>query len=81
MPRVYLTKQDELNTKLATLIYGTMKVKHITQAQMASVLEISQQAFSKKLKKAKFTFWELVIIFKELELQDDVIISVMRGRG
>lgn len=81
MPRVYLTKQDKLNNKLTALIYGTMKVKHITQTQMAEVLGISQQAFGKKLKKAQFTFSELFMVFEKLELQDEEILSVMRGRG
>ena len=78
MPRVYLTKQDKLNRKLVTLIYGTMKVKHITQTQMAGVLGISQQAFGKKLKNAQFTFSDLVTIFEMLELPDEEILSVMR---
>ena len=81
MPRVYLTKQDELNNKLVALIYGTMKVKHVSQARIARRLGISQPAFSKKLKKGQFTYWELVNIFDELELEDNQILSVMRKRG
>lgn len=81
MPRVYLTKQEKLNEKLATLIYGTMKVKHITQTQMAGFLGISQQAFSKKLKTVQFTFSDLVTIFEVLELPDEDILAVMRERG
>ena len=82
MPKVYLTKQDKLNNRLTVLIYGRMKVKCITQTQMGEALGISQQAFSKKLKKSQFTFQELVIIFEMLELQDDEILSVLReGRG
>ena len=80
MPRVYLTKQEKLNNALVTLIYGTMKVKHITQQQMADRLYISQQAFGKKLKKARFTFEDLVIIFEVLGFTDDQILAVMRER-
>ena len=81
MPRVYLTKQDKLNNRLVSLIYGTMKVKHITQSQMAEKLEISQQAFGKKLKKCQFAFQELTVIFETLETPDEDIIRVMKGEG
>lgn len=78
MPKVYLTRQQELNERLVSLIYGTMKVKHITQAQMAERLGIKQQSFSKKLKRAQFTFSDLFTIFEMLELSDELILSVMR---
>lgn len=80
MPRVYLTKQDQFNRKLVSLIYGTMKVKGITQTMMADKLMISQQAFSKKLKTVQFTYPELVTIFNELELPDEDILTVMKMR-
>ena len=80
MPKVYITRQQELNRRLVSLIYGTMKVKHITQAQMAERLCISQQAFSRKLKNAQFTFQDLFTIFEVLELSDEVILSVMREK-
>ena len=80
MPKVYLTKQDKLSEKLVMLIYGTMKVKHITQKRIADELGISQPAFAIKLKRKQFTFSDLVIIFGFLELPDDEILSVMRER-
>ena len=80
MPKVYITKQDKLNNKLVALIYGTMKVRHVTQTTMADKLEISQQAFGKKLKNKQFTFSDLVTIFQELEISDEDILSVMRER-
>ena len=78
MPKVYLTKQDKLNNELCKLIYGTMKVKQISQRCIAKKLEISQQAFSKKLKKAQFTFLELVEIFEILDIPDKEILTVMK---
>ena len=80
MPKVYLTKQDEMSSRLVTLIYGTMKVKHISQKKMADVLGISQQAFGKKLKHRQFTYWDLVRIFNELGFEDELILSLMRER-
>ena len=78
MPKVYLTKQDKLNSKLVALIYGTMKVKKITQRVMADRLGISQPAFAKKLKNCQFTFTDLTTIFDTLDMQDEEILSVMR---
>ena len=78
MPKVYLTKQDQLNNKLVTLIYGTMKVKKITQRAMADKLGISQPAFAKKLKNCQFTYVELPTIFEMLDMQDAEILSVMK---
>lgn len=77
MPKVYLTKQDEMNTRLVAMIYGTMKVNKISQKTMADKLGISQPAFCKKMKKAQFTFQELVTIFEVLETPDSDILSVM----
>ena len=80
MPKVYLTKQDKLKDRLVTLIYGTMKIKNITQKRMANRLGISQPAFGKKLKHKQFTHTDLVEIFDELEFPDDQILSVLRDR-
>lgn len=80
MPRVYITKQQQLNNRLVAMIYGTMKVQHVTQRQMADKLGISQQAYAKKLKNSQFTFADLVTIFEVLDMPDEEILSVMRER-
>ena len=80
MPKIFLTKEDALSDRLVMLIYGTMKVKRLTQTYMADKLGITQQAFSKKLKKAQFTHTELITIFDVLETPDEKILSVMRER-
>ena len=78
MPKVYLTRQDKLNEKLVAYIYGAMKVKKITQREMADRLGVSQPAFAKKLKKCRFTHADLATIFDTLDTQDEEILSVMR---
>lgn len=79
MPRVYITKQQQMNNRLVSLIYGTMKVQRITQRQMADKLGISQQAYAKKLKNSQFTFVDLVTIFEVLDMPDEEIVKVMKG--
>ena len=80
MPKVYLTKQDKLNNDLVALIYGMMKIRHVTQKQIADRLYISQPAFYGKLKRKKLTFEDLVTIFEMLDFTDEQILSVMRER-
>lgn len=80
MPKIFLTREDALTNKLIVLIYGTMKLKGITHSYMGDILGISQQAFSKKLKKGNFSYLELVSIFDVLEIPDEKILSVMRKR-
>jgi len=78
MPKIYLTRQDKLNSKLVALVYGLMKVKRVTQRNMADRLGISQPAFAKKLKNCQFTFADLTTIFETLDMQDEEILSVMK---
>lgn len=78
MPKCYITKQQQLNNRLITLIYGKMKVKRFTQRYMAERLGISQPAFARKLKNCQFTYADLTTIFETLDMQDEEILSVTK---
>ena len=78
MPKIYLTKQQQLNNRLVTLIDGKMKVKRFTQRYMAERLGISQPAFARKLKNCQFTYADLTTIFETLDMQDEEILSVTK---
>lgn len=78
MPKVFITKQQQLNNRLITLIYGKMKVKRFTQRYMAERLGISQPAFARKLKNCQFTYADLTTIFETLDMQDEEILSVTK---
>ena len=78
MPKIYLTKQQQLNNRLVTLIYGKMKVKRFTQRYMAERLGISQPAFARKLKNCQFTYADLTTILETLDMQDEEILSVTK---
>lgn len=78
MPKVFITKQQLLNNRLITLIYGKMKVKRFTQRYMAERLGISQPAFARKLKNCQFTYADLTTIFETLDMQDEEILSVTK---
>lgn len=78
MPKCYISKQQKLNNRLITLIYGKMKVKRFTQRYMAERLGISQPAFARKLKNCQFTYADLTTIFETLDMQDEEILSVTK---
>ena len=56
MPRVFLNEQEKLNSRLASWVYGEMKVQGITQRDLARERGISQPAISKKLMSKSFDF-------------------------
>jgi len=67
MPKVYLSENDRLSERLVSWVYGEMKIKKISQRQMADEMEISQQAFSQKLKNHSFSFTDFLTIVRVLK--------------
>ena len=62
MPKVFLSEKDKLNNRLASWVYGQMKLRSVTQSQLADELQITQQALSYKLKNRQFSFADFVTI-------------------
>lgn len=62
MPMVYLTLEDRLDSRLATYVYGELKVRRIPQEKLAREMGISQSALSQKLRKKKFSFNDFIRI-------------------
>ena len=71
MPRVYITKQEQLNVRLSRWVYGELKVRQMSQAQLAREMQISQQALSMKLKIARFTFEDLCTFIRVFKPETD----------
>lgn len=67
MPRVYMSESKRLSARLASWMYGQMKLKHISQRMLAEELQITQQALSYKLKMHQFSFADFVTIVSVLE--------------
>lgn len=78
MPRVYLTNNEKLNTKLAEWVYGKMRANRITQQDIADRRGISRQAVSKKLISRSFDFEDFVC-FVEMFKPDDVELRKLVG--
>lgn len=83
MPRVVIKKKDYMIADLPGWIIGKMHIKQMRQADMAAELNISQQAFSARLKSAgkdphdTFSYGDMLTIFKVLEATDEEKIRLM----
>lgn len=78
MPRVVINKKKYLQTDLRAWMKGQMYTLGKNQAYMGEKLDMTQQAFGKRLRKGEFSNVQLYIIFKELEATDDKILQLMK---
>lgn len=78
MPRVILTREARKVCDFSNWIIGKMYEKKKNQEYLASVLGITQPAFSVKLKKGNFKHSETLMILKELEATDEDILRMMK---
>lgn len=67
MPKVYLSEKDRLCSKLSRYVYGEMRIRRITQKEMAEKMNITQQSLSRKLKEESFDFSDFLFFVKEFE--------------
>lgn len=77
MPRVSINKKKYLQTDLREWMKGRMDRLGKNQTYMGEKLNISQQAFGKRLRMGKFDNVQLYVIFKELEATGDEILRLM----
>ena len=67
MPKVYLSENQRMSERLTAWVYGQLKVQRISQRVMAEEMEITQQAFSQKLKHHSFSFTDFLAIVRILK--------------
>lgn len=77
MPRVAINKKKYLQTDLREWMKGRMDSLGKNQEYMGKKLNISQQAFGKRMKRGKFDNIQLYVIFKELEATGEEILRLM----
>lgn len=77
MPKVFVTRQEKLNSDLAAYIYGRMRVNKITQESMAKRLGIKQPSLNYKLRHGSFTFQDLTAIFDVLKPDAETLSKLM----
>lgn len=59
MPKVFLSEQDKLNDRLASWVYGELRIRKMTQQDLADERGVSRQAIGKKLKNRSFDYEDL----------------------
>lgn len=78
MPRVSINKKKYLQTDLREWMKGRMDTLGKNQAYMGERLNITQQAFGRRLRNGVFDNTQLYVIFKELEATGEEIIRLMK---
>lgn len=79
MPRVKELKPDYMAKDIGSNIVGLMFRKGIKQTELARELGITQGGLHYKLFNNSFTYKDLLIIFRQLELTDDEIVRLMKA--
>lgn len=79
MPKVYVTNNERLCARLAAWVYGQMKVRRITQQDIADIRGVSRQAISKKLISQSFDFEDFVTFVELFEPDDAELRRLIRG--
>ena len=79
MPRVYVTKNEKLNARLAAWVYGQMKINRITQRVLAEARGVSQQAISDKLRYQRFDFEDFACFVEMFNPSDAEIKRLIKG--
>ena len=81
MPRVYLSETERLTERFTAWVYGQMKVRKISQRVLASEMDISQPALTKKLKNRSFSFIDFLNIVRVLEPDSEELIRLINTKG
>lgn len=79
MAKVYITKDEQRNARLAAWVYGEMRVRGIPQRVLAHKRGVSQQAMSLKLKKHHFDFEDFAMFVEMFDPSDEEIRRLVRG--
>jgi len=79
MPRVKELKPDYMAKDIGSNIVGLMFRKKISQTELARELGITQGGLHYKLFNNSFTYKDLLIIFRQLELTDEEIVRLMKA--
>jgi len=80
MPKTYITREQRQQDKMTAWVYGQMKINHISQAQLAKKMGITQQGLSKKIRNRNFTYSD-ILVFVDTFKPDQKEIAMLLGQG
>lgn len=78
MPRVAIRKKDYKVQDLSVFIVGKMYAKNLRQADMAELLDMTQPAFSYRLKNGQFSYAQMLTILQKIDATDEEILRLMK---
>lgn len=78
MPRVSINKKKYKVSDLSKWIVGKMYELNMTQSDLSEMLGITQPAVSNRLKKGLFSYADMLILLKELQVTDEEILRFMK---
>lgn len=78
MPRVKALKTEYMANDLGAYIKGVMWRQQVKQQDIAEALGVTQQAVDYKLRNNSFSYKDLLIVFRELQLPDGEILRLMK---
>lgn len=82
MPRVSINQNKYIEADAVAFIRGKTREQGLTDTDIAREIGITQSSYSNRVrsKKMKFDFMDLFKIIKRLELTDEEIVRLMRGK-
>ena len=81
MPKIFLSETEKMNDRLATWVYGQMRVKRISQRELAEELHITQQGLSYKLKHRQISYGDFITFVNVFEPNHDELAWLIGRRG
>lgn len=78
MPRVRELRPKYMTNQIGREINAKRVFRNMTQAELAEMVDMSQQNFSRKVKYNSFTYTDLIKLFSALKLSDDEILRLMK---
>lgn len=64
MPKVFLNEEKRMSERLASWVYGQMKLQGVTQKELAGEMDITQPALSYKLRTRQFSYKDFLVFIK-----------------
>lgn len=81
MPRIKELEIHYMCRDIGNKIEAWRVYRNMTQSELAEMVDMSQQNYSRKKKANSFTYPDLVKLIKALKLPDDTILEWMRGKN
>ena len=78
MPKVYLTKEDRIKSKVGAWVAGQLYKEHKSFTDLGEILGVTRQAARYKARNNAFSYVDMVLIFENLGTPDADIAYVMK---